>query len=244
MNAGYSIPEIVIIFINIQRSSGYRAATNSSNRTNAYGFYYPGKLFLAIIKTRGYIKPIQSDNNAQFLSTPIITPGAAQRASAVQPSHGYPACNIILTRTSRRPYGYRKNRIPLCGQVRHQGEITSPTLTIPAILQTMAAGISSGISPVQFMDSIQVGSQQLANRAFVRWVGELRSRGQDPDIQQVAGSGLQEPGRSLSRQAPLQLMPKKRKKKGELVVVETSGDTPEATPEVPGTEKGSVTECC
>ena len=102
----------------------------------------------------------------------------------------------------------------------------------PVILQTMAAGISSGISPVQFMDCIQVGNRQLGNRAFVRWVGELRSREQDPGIQQVAGSGLLEPGRSLTRQAPLQLMSKKKKKKGEPVVVETSGETSEATPEV------------
>ena len=103
----------------------------------------------------------------------------------------------------------------------------------PVILQTMTAGISSGISPLQFMDCIQVGNRQLGNRAFVRWVGELRSREQDPGIQQVAGSGLQEPGRSLTRQAPLQLMSKRKKKKGEPVVVETSGETSEATPEAP-----------
>ena len=108
----------------------------------------------------------------------------------------------------------------------------------PAILQTMAAGISSGISPLQFMDSIQVGNRQLGNRAFVRWVGELRSREHDPGIQQVAGSGLQEPGWSLTRQAPLQFMSNKKKKKGEPVVVETSEETPEV-PAAPGTQTES-----
>ena len=115
----------------------------------------------------------------------------------------------------------------------------------PAILQTMVTGVNSGISPLQFMNSIQVGNRQLGNRAFVRWVGELRSREQDPGIQQVAGSGLLEPGRSLTRQAPLQLMPKKKKKIGEAAAAEVVEALPKATPEagaatLPQTEPGAT----
>ena len=36
-------------------------------------------------------------------------------------------------------------------------------------LQTVADGILSGTSPLQFMDSINAGNQQLGNRAFLQF---------------------------------------------------------------------------
>ena len=67
----------------------------------------------------------------------------------------------------------------------------------------MAAGINSGISPLQFMDSIHIGSRQLGNRAFLRWVEELHAAGREIEAREVAAPGLQAASRPLTRQAPL-----------------------------------------
>ena len=99
----------------------------------------------------------------------------------------------------------------------------------------MAAGINSGISPLQCMDSIQLGSWQLGNRAFLRWVEELHAAGREIEAREVAAPGLQAASRPLTRQAPLQFM-SKRKKKGEPVV----NARPEALSEVPP-ETGTTT---
>ena len=99
----------------------------------------------------------------------------------------------------------------------------------------MAAGINSGIAPLQFTGSIQVGSRQLGNRAFLRWVVELHAAGREIEAREVAAPGLQAASRPLTRQAPLQFM-SKRKKKGKPVV----NARPEALSEAPP-ETGTAT---
>ena len=127
-----------------------------------------------------------------------------------------------------------QNTLVRSGPASGGNNITHPD-NYPVILQTMAAGINSGISPLQCMDSIQLGSRQLGNRAFLRWVEELHAAGREIEAREVAAPGLQAASRPLTRQAPLQFM-SKRKKKGEPVV----NARPEALSEVPP-ETGTAT---
>ena len=85
-------------------------------------------------------------------------------------------------------------------------------------LQMMTSGMLAGVTLSQFMDSIDVANHQLGNRAFLRWVESLQAEEPGAAIRAV---GV--PGRPPT--APLQLMPKKRKKKTEGV------ETPEGQQE-------------
>ena len=102
-------------------------------------------------------------------------------------------------------------------------------------LQTVAAGIRSGISPRQFMAGIDAGSEQMGNRAFLHWVGELQAAGRGGETHETAAKGSQVPDRPLSRLAPLQLMPKKKKKTGKPAAEGTPEVLPAATPEAGAT---------
>ena len=73
-----------------------------------------------------------------------------------------------------------------------------------AALRTVSAGIRSGISPLQLMDSIDAGSRQLGNRAFMHWVGQLHGEGQAGATREIAAQGLQGPGRPLTHLDTLQ----------------------------------------
>ena len=95
-------------------------------------------------------------------------------------------------------------------------------------LQTMAAGIQGGIPPLQFSDSIQSGNRHMGNRAFLRWVGGLHGDRQEVNIRGLPAQGLQHPAPSQTRPAPLQLMPKKHKKK-----VPAAEEPQKALPEAP-----------
>ena len=95
-------------------------------------------------------------------------------------------------------------------------------------LQTMAAGIQGGIPPLQFSDSIRSGNRHMGNRAFLRWVGELHGDRQDVNIRGLPAQCLQHPAPSQTRPAPLQLMPKKHKKK-----VPAAEEPQKALPEAP-----------
>ena len=101
----------------------------------------------------------------------------------------------------------------------------------PAPLQTVAAGIRNGISPLQFMAGINAVSWQLGNRAFLRWVGGLHAGGQDSDTSEISAPILQDPDLILTNPAPLQYMPKKHKKKGEAVTEKTPAALPQTPPE-------------
>ena len=73
-----------------------------------------------------------------------------------------------------------------------------------AALYAVTAGIRSGISPLQFMDSIDAGGRQLGNRAFMHWVGQLHAGGQAEATRAIAAQGLQGPGRPLTHLDTLQ----------------------------------------
>ena len=73
-----------------------------------------------------------------------------------------------------------------------------------AHLDTVAAGILNGISPLQFMDSIDTGNRKLGNRAFLHWVGQLHAGGQGREAHEIAAQGLQGSGRPLTHLDTLQ----------------------------------------
>ena len=102
-----------------------------------------------------------------------------------------------------------------------------------ASLQTVAAGMLGGVCPQQFMDSINTGSGQLGNRAFLHWVGELYAAGRGGETHAVAAQGLQYPGSPLTYHAPLQLMPKKKQRQEGSSAEGVSEGVSEATPEAP-----------
>ena len=88
-----------------------------------------------------------------------------------------------------------------------------------AAWQTLVSGLQNGVAPALFMHSIDIASHQLGNRAFMHWVGALQAEGVDvADRDAAAQYG--------PPAAPLQLMPKKRKKTG-------TTETPEALQEEP-----------
>ena len=88
-----------------------------------------------------------------------------------------------------------------------------------AAWQTLVSGLQNGVAPVQYMRSMDIASHQLGNRAFMHWVGALLAEGVDV-ADRDAGAQDDPPA------APLQLMPKKRKKTG-------TTETPEALQEEP-----------
>ena len=89
-----------------------------------------------------------------------------------------------------------------------------------AAWQTLVSGLQNGVAPALFMHSIDIASHQLGNRAFMHWVGALQAGGVDVADR---GAGAQDDPPA----APLQLMPKKRKKKT------GTTKTPEALQEEP-----------
>ena len=80
-------------------------------------------------------------------------------------------------------------------------------------LDTVAAGILNGVSPMQFVNGINAANRALGNRAFLQWVGEVRSGGEG---------------------APLQLMGKKKKKQGAVEVEAGTGEQAAGTEGVAG----------
>ena len=73
-----------------------------------------------------------------------------------------------------------------------------------AALHSVTAGIRMGVSPLQFMDSIDAGGRQLGNRAFLHWVGQLHAVGQERETHEIAAQGLQGPARPLTHLDTLQ----------------------------------------
>ena len=98
-----------------------------------------------------------------------------------------------------------------------KGAIRGNSVTGATLLNALSTGILNGASALQFMAGIDAGSEQLGNRAFLRWVGELYTGVQDTDTHTVSG--------------PLQFMPKKQT--AELTV--ESEELPEASAE-PGAQ--------
>ena len=97
-------------------------------------------------------------------------------------------------------------------------------------LHALAAGIRSGVSPLQFKAGIDAGNEQMGNRAFLRWVEGLQAGGQDRDTLEITPPGMQGRESSLTDIAPLQLMSKRRKKKGVSVLEGTPEGVSKAMP--------------
>ena len=93
-------------------------------------------------------------------------------------------------------------------------------------LQTMAAGIQGGIPLLQFSDNIWSGNRHMGNRSLMHWVGELYAGRQDTNPRGPAAQGVQYPVPPQTHPVPLQLMPKKHKKK-----VPAAEEPPKALPE-------------
>ena len=95
-----------------------------------------------------------------------------------------------------------------------------------ASFQRMAAGIPGGVTPREFRAGIDAGHHRLGNRAFLRWVGELRGSGQSAQslADEVAAGPIPSAVSRVAAAEPLQLMPKKKKKAGQ----SASTVTPEA----------------
>ena len=95
-----------------------------------------------------------------------------------------------------------------------------------ASFQRMAAGIPGGVTPREFRAGMDAGHHRLGNRAFLRWVGELRGSGQSAQslADEVAAGPIPSAVSRVAAARPLQLMPKKKKKAGQ----SASTVTPEA----------------
>ena len=95
-----------------------------------------------------------------------------------------------------------------------------------ASFQRMAAGIPGGVTPREFRAGMDAGHHRLGNRAFLRWVGELRGSGQSAQslADEVAAGPIPSAVSRVAAAGPLQLMPKKKKKAGQ----SASTVTPEA----------------
>ena len=79
-----------------------------------------------------------------------------------------------------------------------RGNIGAPAAdSAEAVLQRVVSGLQGGAGLRAFRAGIEAGHRVLGNRIFLRWM-----------------VGLQGPERSVEQAAPLQLMPKKRKKQG------------------------------
>ena len=104
-----------------------------------------------------------------------------------------------------------------------------------AALQRVAAGMLGGVGPREFQAGIEAGHHELGNRAFLRWVGEWQEEGGRQMAcslsDEVAEAGVPVASSRLSAPAPLQLMPKKKKKTGGSVVDEAAEATREDLPE-------------
>ena len=102
-------------------------------------------------------------------------------------------------------------------------------------LSGVAAGILDEVCPRQFQAGIDVVGRQLGNRAFLHWVAALQQDFGRHDIKEMGEYTGCETGLAPAAGGPLQLMPRKRKKKGEATKEETSESGATALPE-PGTE--------
>ena len=81
-------------------------------------------------------------------------------------------------------------------------------------MQRVVSGLQGGAGLRAFRAGIEAGHRVLGNRIFLRWMVELQALGRERETHIFPAQGLQGPERSVGQAAPLQLMPKKRKKQG------------------------------
>ena len=75
---------------------------------------------------------------------------------------------------------------------------------INTAIQDVSSGIQDGISPVQFMDSINTANSTLGNHSFMQFVGALQAQRKHSDAHTTAAGGIQGSGRPLTHLDPLQ----------------------------------------
>ena len=96
-----------------------------------------------------------------------------------------------------------------------RGNIGAPAAdSAEAVLQRVVSGLQGGAGLRAFRAGIEAGHRVLGNRIFLRWMVELQAVGRERETHIFPAQGLQGPERSVEQAAPLQLMPKKRKKQG------------------------------
>ena len=83
-----------------------------------------------------------------------------------------------------------------------------------AVLQRVVSGLQGGADLRAFRAGIEAGHRVLGNRIFLRWMVGLQAAGRERETHIFPARGLQGLERSVGQAAPLQLMPKKRKKQG------------------------------
>ena len=71
-------------------------------------------------------------------------------------------------------------------------------------IQDVSSGIQDGISPVQFMDSINTANSTLGNHSFMQFVGALQAQRKHSDAHTIAAGSIQGSGRPLTHLDPLQ----------------------------------------
>ena len=112
---------------------------------------------------------------------------------------------------------------PLAGSGALWGSDAARADDIDTALDRVTAGIREGVSPLQFMDSIDAGSRQFGNRAFLHRVGQLhagkatsqavlRGESAQPLLDQVGAGPTQVKAASAYAVAPVQMQGKKDKK--------------------------------
>ncbi len=96
---------------------------------------------------------------------------------------------------------------------------------LSAALQTLVSGRHNGAVPVRFLHNTDIASQQVGNRAFMHWVGEMRAAGRAGEAHAAAAQDPQGPHRPMVYDAPLQFMPKQHRKKEPAMKVKQEGQT-------------------
>ena len=66
------------------------------------------------------------------------------------------------------------------------------------VIQNVAQGVLSGVSPLHFMDAINAGNRIMGNRDFLRFVGGLHRQSRETDSHDIARAGLQGIGHPLT----------------------------------------------
>ena len=96
-----------------------------------------------------------------------------------------------------------------------RGNIGAPAAdSAEAVLQRVVSGLQGGAGLRAFRAGIEAGHRVLGNRIFLRWMVGLQAVGRERETHIFPAQGLQGPEWSVEQAAPLQLMPKKRKKQG------------------------------
>ena len=71
-------------------------------------------------------------------------------------------------------------------------------------IRNISSGIRAGISPIQFMDSVNKANSALGNRSFMQFIGEQQVQRRYRNAHSIAAGGIKGPGRPLTHLDTLQ----------------------------------------